>query len=298
MSAGGRTTPLDDHTLPLPYAKFSACSCCRPACFERPPAPSDSFYRYDDFEAFSLPSHALNHPWELHLPRELVSHDVTAEDWCVTRTCPGRPIRLRSNCRPLTARAKFIEDLARESITEATHDWTARNKGVLGRGPRPVLTDAVHSLLLSWAVAFFAPRGVRVYAAADGKRIVPPPIDPGSTRRGLSAADEWSDDDSDTLDGESAYEDERSARRHDMYLPRREREIRRDERARLRRREQRRRREVMEREGVNSRAGWSGVGANLTKGDWEVHFVCVQPTIWTPGARPRTYGEPVVRHRR
>lgn len=54
----------------------------RPACFERPPATQDSFFRYDEFGAFSLPSQALNHPWELHLPRELVSHDVNEEDWC------------------------------------------------------------------------------------------------------------------------------------------------------------------------------------------------------------------------
>lgn len=193
---------------------------------------------------------------------------------------------------------KFIEDLARESITQATHDWTARNKGVLGKGPRPVLTDSVQSLLLSWAVAFFAPRGIKVYAAAEGRRVIPPPMDPGSSRRGFSAADEWSDSETETLDGESTYEDEQVARRADMYLPRREKVIRRNERARMRRRERRRRREEMERAGAQSRAGWSGVGANLTKGEWEVHFVCSTPTLWTPGARPRTYGEPVVRHRR
>lgn len=195
-------------------------------------------------------------------------------------------------------RARFVEDLARESITEATHDWAKRNKGVLGRGPRPVLTNSVHSLLLSWAVAFFAPRGIKVYAASDGKRVIPPPLDPGSSRRGFSAANEWSDSESDTLDGESTYEDESKARRDDMYLPRRERELRRDERARMRRRERRRRREEMERGGMNSRAGWSGVGGNLSRGEWEVHFVCSTPTVWTPGARPRTYGEPVNRVRR
>ena len=92
MSVGGRTTPLDDRGSILDICKYDFCSCCRPACFDRPPAPSDSFYRYDDFEAFSLPSHALNHPWELHLPRELVSHDVNAEDWCVT--CSARVMRV------------------------------------------------------------------------------------------------------------------------------------------------------------------------------------------------------------
>ena len=137
-----------------------------------------------------------------------------------------------------------------------------------------------------------------MYAASDGKRILPPPLDPGSSRRGFSAADEWSDSDSDTLAGDSMYEDESSARRNDMYLHRREREIRRDERARLRRRERRRRRDEMERSGASGRAGWSGVAANQTRGEWEVHFVCAAPTVWQPGARPRTYGEPVVRHKR
>jgi len=273
-------------------------SCCpaydRPVCFERPPAPTDSYFRYDEFEAFSLPSYALNHPWELHLPREVVSHDVSEEDWyvraafCLCHLCRAR----------IDDRARFIEDLSRESITQATHDWAARNKGVLGKGPRPVLTDSVHSLLLSWAVAFFAPRGIKIYAASGGKRIIPPPLDPGSSRRGFSAADEWSDSDSDTLAGDSSYEDESSARRNDMYLPRRERQIRRDERARLRRRERRGRRDEMERSGASDRAGWSGVEGRQARGEWEVHFVCAQPTLWQPGARPRTYGEPVVRRRR
>ena len=199
-------------------------------------------------------------------------------------------------------RAKFIDDLAKESVTKATHNWQTRNRGVLGQGPQPVLSDIVHSLLLSWAVAFFAPRGIRVYAAADGKRIIPLPLDPGSSRRGLSAADEWSDSDSDTLmDDESEWEEEeRQARRHDMYLPRREREVRKSERARQRRREVRKRRERDVREGNMSRSGWSGVGdvRAAKRGEWEVHFVAATPTIWTPGARPRTYGEPTARLRR
>jgi len=45
--------------------------------------PSDSYYGYDDFEAFSLPASRLNHPYELHLPRELVSHDVNESEWLV-----------------------------------------------------------------------------------------------------------------------------------------------------------------------------------------------------------------------
>ena len=45
--------------------------------------PSDSFYRYDDFEAFSLPARRLNQPWELHIPEELVSHDINESEWFV-----------------------------------------------------------------------------------------------------------------------------------------------------------------------------------------------------------------------
>ena len=194
-------------------------------------------------------------------------------------------------------RAKFIDDLAKESLTQVTHNWGAQNRRPLGRGPKPVLSDSVHSLLASWTVAFFAPRGVRVYAAQDGRRVIPPPLDPGSTRRGLSRADEWSESsDSETLRGDSD-EEERQARRDDMYLPRREREVRRSERSRMRRRDKRR---MLDEEGRQG-SSWAGGGrgrAGRRDGDWEVHFVCATPTLWTPGARPRTYGEPAVRLRR
>lgn len=55
----------------------------RPSCFERPPARGDAYYHYNEFEAFCLPASKLNKAWELHLPRELVGHDVSEEDWCV-----------------------------------------------------------------------------------------------------------------------------------------------------------------------------------------------------------------------
>jgi len=74
---------------------------------------------------------------------------------------------------------------------------------------------------------------------------------------------------------------EEVARRDDMYLPMREREMRRSERARERRRGRRRR-------------SLESVRLVGRRGDWGVHFVCAEPTIWTAGARPRTYGEPVV----
>lgn len=66
-----------------------------------------------------------------------------------------------------------------------------------------------------------------------------------------------------------------------MYLPRRERELRKRERQRERRREKRARRK--------------GQFMKDREGEWEVHFVCVNPTVWQKGARPRTYGEPVMR---
>lgn len=53
----------------------------RPPCFDRAPAANDSYFRYDEFEAFALSSRALNEAWKLHIPRELISHDVTEEDW-------------------------------------------------------------------------------------------------------------------------------------------------------------------------------------------------------------------------
>ena len=49
--------------------------------------PTDQYYRYDEFEAFSLPARGLNHPWELLVPPELVSHDVNQSEWSV-RPCP------------------------------------------------------------------------------------------------------------------------------------------------------------------------------------------------------------------
>lgn len=183
-------------------------------------------------------------------------------------------------------RLRFIDDLARESLQGATHDWASRNRGTLGRGPAPVLSDSVHSLLASWAVAFFFPRGIRVYAAQDGRRVVPPPVEPlGRSARGTLRHDEWSSDGEGYTEDEYD-EDETGARREEIYLPRRERELRRGERQRSRRRERRSR----EQEGL--RRGRGG------EAEWEVHFVYARPTLWTPGARPRTYGEPKVRLRR
>jgi hypothetical protein len=53
----------------------------RPACFERPPARPDSYFRYEEFGGFCLPAKSLNRPKELHLPPELVGHDVSEVDW-------------------------------------------------------------------------------------------------------------------------------------------------------------------------------------------------------------------------
>ena len=55
----------------------------RPNGFDRPPANADSYFRYEHFDAFALNARALNEAWKLHLPRELVGHDVNQEDWCV-----------------------------------------------------------------------------------------------------------------------------------------------------------------------------------------------------------------------
>jgi hypothetical protein len=82
-SGTGHITILPQRHLDVERHACSWCSfpACRPPCFDREPARHDSFFRYDDFEAFSLPSNGLNRAWEFHLPRELVSHDVTEEDW-------------------------------------------------------------------------------------------------------------------------------------------------------------------------------------------------------------------------
>ena len=199
-------------------------------------------------------------------------------------------------------RARFVEDLAREALQNAPHDWRHRDRNRLGgkgRGPEPVLSDGVHSLLASWAVAFFAPRGIRVYAAQDGKRVIPPPLDPASNSRGYSRPDEFSDEESELDNFQMGDDDddwlfeETQARRDDAYLSRRERELRKDERARIRRREKKKNRDLHV-----ERAGRGITGRKVTRGDWEVHFVAQTPTVWVPGARPRTYGEPINRLRR
>ncbi|KIR29707.1 hypothetical protein I309_01192 [Cryptococcus deuterogattii LA55] len=237
----------------------------QPPCFGRPPAQQESYYRYEPFEAFSFSANLLNHPHQLHLPPELVSRDVNEQDWM-----------------------KFIEDLSREALHGASHSLTRQARGE-HTGPDPLLSEAVHSLLASWAVAFFAPRGIRVYAAQNGKKIIPPPIEPPHSKRGYSHASEWSDNES-ASDDDFGYgsedDEEREARKSDMYLPKREREIRRSERIRMRKWERRRR--MRESELKNGEY----------RGAWEIHFVPATPTIWQRGARPRTYGEPVVRLKR
>jgi hypothetical protein len=162
----------------------------------------------------------------------------------------------------------------------------------------PVLTDGVHSLLASWAVAFFAPRGIRVYAAQDGKRAIPPPIESHNRAlRGYSRADEFSDDalSESGSDEEDWYEDEQAMRRNDMYLPRMERHHRSRERMRERRMQKRLKKHEKMRLGRGKGTGSGGAKGSLgwKGGEWEVHFVPMQKTLWAPGMRPRTYGEPV-----
>ncbi|ORY26862.1 hypothetical protein BCR39DRAFT_497755 [Naematelia encephala] len=238
----------------------------QPSCFDRPPAQTDSYFRYDPFEAFSLPAAALNRAWELHLPRELVSHDVGEDDW-----------------------KRFINDLSTEALQSARHDWISRRPTIPGRGPNPSLSDAVHALIASWAVAFFAPRGIKIYAASGGSRVIPRPVEPPlASKRGHDRADEWSDASSTLDDDDDEIRQEMEDRRADAHYPRVERIWRQNERERERRRARKRR-------GNERLLGGARPGAD---GDWEVCFVHSTPTLWTPGARPRTYGEPVVRLRR
>nr|XP_019047448.1 hypothetical protein I302_04061 [Kwoniella bestiolae CBS 10118]OCF26378.1 hypothetical protein I302_04061 [Kwoniella bestiolae CBS 10118] len=242
----------------------------KPHCFDRPPAKSDSYFRYDPFQPFSLPCSSLNYPHQLHLPPELVSHDVNEEDW-----------------------SRFIDDLSKEALANARHPLHLHARGGRRLGPEPVLSEAVHSLLASWAVAFFSPRGIKIYAASEEKneRILPPPIEPPPLKRGYSHADEWSDEEYSSnneyaFDDLSEDEEEGHQRKRDMYLPRIERQWRKDERKVKRRREKRRRMREGELRG------------SRIVGDWEIHFICSTPTIWQQGARPRGYGEPVIRLRR
>ena len=200
----------------------------------------------------------------------------------------------------LIHRGRFIDDLRREALA-ALHDpddYTHRKqpKSAPGapKGPMPILTDGVHSLLASWHVAFFAPRGIRLYAAQDGKRAIPPPIESHNRAlRGYSRADEFSDDalSEDGSDEEEWWEDEEEVRRNDMYLPRMERHHRSRERMRERRMQRRLKKHEKMRLGKNGSMGWKG-------GEWEVHFVPMSRTLWAPGMRPRTYGEPVVKLKR
>lgn len=182
-------------------------------------------------------------------------------------------------------RTKFLNDLRREALSTSV---PLKARQDFGKGPEPILSETVHSLLASWAVAFFSPRGISVYAARRGKRVVPPPVEPPSRfLRGYSRADEYSDDAlSEDSGDESWWSEENEHRAEDAYLPRREREIRSRERVRAYRQKRRERK-------------YDRIGAGKPKdGDWEVHFVCMTPTLWQPNARPRTYGEPWVLSRR
>lgn len=176
----------------------------------------------------------------------------------------------------------------------------------------------MHSLLASWAVAFFLPRGIRVYAAQDGKRVIPPPIEPhGRSRRGYSRADEFSDtaESASESDDSEWWSEEEQRRREDMWLPRRERNIRSKERMRERRMQKRLREFEANKnkykrrgrgKGNGHERGMGGSNASIAGGggrggrapNWEIHFLPTQPTLWQPGMRPRMYGEPVVRVKR
>lgn len=196
----------------------------------------------------------------------------------------GKLPRQNTSCQTLMIRARFIEDLCSEALRSAYH---TTNRGVnapgFGRGPSPLLSDRVHTLLASWAVAFFNPRGIKLYAVQDGRKAIPPPIEPPSLRHQYAAASDYSTDSESEADPDDLFE-EHENKRKDIYLPRLERDLRKRERARERRRSKRARRK--------------GEVMRERDGEWEVHFVCMNPTIWQPGARPRTYGEPVMRLKR
>jgi hypothetical protein len=185
----------------------------------------------------------------------------------------------------LMVRERFIQDLCSEAVRSGHHDpRRGVNAPQFGKGPTPLLSDTVHTLLASWAVAFFNPRGIRIYAAQDGRKAIPPPIEPPSLRHQYAAASDYSSDTDSSEADPDEWVEEYERKRRDMYLPRLERELRQRERARERRRGKRSRRK--------------GEVMREREGDWEVHFTCMTPTIWQPGARPRTYGEPMMRLKR
>jgi hypothetical protein len=244
----------------------------RPPAFTRRPATRDRHYTFEPFDAFSLPSVHLNRPHELHLPvslksnqtdlqRELNSHDVNEAEWSM-----------------------FIDDLSKEALSGARHNWSRSSNADGHRGgPQPQLTDGVHSLLSAWLVSFFAPRGVYVYAAKEGRRVPPPPLD-RRMRHGVaqSRASDFSSSDDDDYSSDNTYK-----RRDDMYLPRRERDLRRRQREKERRRERRMRDRDREEE------EWSRRRSSDAEGDWEVHFSYREPTVWQQDAKARAYGEKI-----
>lgn len=179
----------------------------------------------------------------------------------------------------------FIDGLSKEALTGAKHDWSRRSRDASAHrgGPQPQLSDAVHSLLSAWLVSYFAPRGIFIYAAKQGRRVPPPPLD-RRMRHGVavSRASEYS---SSSEDDHSS--DDTVRRRDDMYLPRRERDLRRRQRERERRRERR----LLDRD--RQEEDWGRRRSRDAEGEWEVHFSYREPTVWQPGAKARAYGEKI-----
>ncbi|WWC67693.1 uncharacterized protein I206_101605 [Kwoniella pini CBS 10737] len=256
----------------------------QPACFDRPPAKSDTYFRYDQFDAFSLHCSSLNYPHQLHLPPELISHDVNEEDW-----------------------SKFINDLSKEAIkknynnslnSSTSTTTTTYLKGLKFKNNKkePILNEIIHSLLASWSVGFFQPRGIKIIlvSSLNNKRILQNSIEPITQINGYRNAEEFSDEESDfeqynefnNLSNDSE-EEEKEKEMEELYLPRIERKFRKEERNLIKRR-------LKKKQNLNNIL--NNNKNNQTKiGNWEIHFICTTPTIWQKGARPRGYGEPVIR---
>lgn len=160
----------------------------------------------------------------------------------------------------------FLESIATEAFRYASSSADSRLD--TSDQDQPRLTTDVHALISAWNVGFFGPRSVLCFPAKNGKRIYPG-LANGRDRAAM------------TLDKSSSISSFSSDEESDGDLPRRHQSAR--ERRHLR--EQRRRRQRERKEAAAFEREATEVG------DWELRFTWCEPLRWTPGAKPRQYGD-------
>ncbi len=159
----------------------------------------------------------------------------------------------------------FLQSLATEAFRYASSSADSNLQSYDQEQPR--LTSDVHALISGWNVGFFGPRSVRCFPAKNGKRIYPG-LANGRDRAAM------------TLDKSSSISSY-SSDDEDDELPR----VHQSARERRHLREQRRQRRRERKEAAEFEREATEVG------DWQIRFTWCEPLRWTPGTKPRQYGD-------